>query len=561
MRASNAARLFRTVRHLRASQLLWQLRYRLLPRAGAPAAPRNLECRELGWIPGAPPRASGSGSEFRFLNVARRLEGTVDWHAAEMARLWRYNLHYFDYALDPHRSREHVAALIDGWIRANPPGTADAWEPYTASLRIVNWIKYFVLRHRTAHVPERWLESLWQQAAWLARNLERHILANHYLKNAKALVFAGAFFDDIAARRWLADGTQLFAEQIAEQFLADGGHYERSPMYHALGTEDLLDVLNLAQQTPALFSDGFRETVAASAVRALRWLDAMCLPDGEISLFNDSALGIAPAPRALHEYASTLGIEWPGIGASGRHAGLRGITLEASGYFVVADGQDKIVIDCGAIGPDHQPGHAHCDTLSYELALAGRRIVVDAGVHDYEPSEHRRYARSTAAHNTVVVDGAEQSELWGTFRVARRARPRAARLAPRGDGGFRFEGAHDGYGRLPGNVLHTRAIEIAADFSCRVQDVLEGRGRHRAESFVHIHPDCRAQIERGAVAVTGGDGTRIATIEPDDGADLRIEPGRHFPAFGCALRNDVVVISANGALPLRFGYRIAKPAQ
>ncbi len=95
---------------------------------------------------------------------------------------------------------------------------------------------------------------------------------------------------------------------------------------------------------------------------------------------------------------------------------------------------DMMVIDCGAIGPDYQPGHAHCDTLSYELAIDGRRVIVDSGVHDYEPTQHRAYARSTPAHNTVVIDGQEQSEMWGVFRVARRARPLPAYVRQETDG-------------------------------------------------------------------------------------------------------------------------------
>ena len=95
----------------------------------------------------------------------------------------------------------------------------------------------------------------------------------------------------------------------------------------------------------------------------------------------------------------------------------------ASGYFVIRNLDDMLVVDCGEVGPDYQPGHAHCDTLSFELASDGRTIIVDSGVYDYEDSEMRRYVRSTRAHNTAMVDGCEQSEIWGAFRVARRARP------------------------------------------------------------------------------------------------------------------------------------------
>jgi hypothetical protein len=124
-----------------------------------------------------------------FLNRFRGFgSGPMDWRAAEMPKLWRYNLHYFDYLHWPRVSDRRKAELIASWIGANPPGTPDGWEPYTVSLRIVNWVKLFIGPEWRERVAQVWLDSLADQAAWLARNLEYHILANHYLKNGKALL-------------------------------------------------------------------------------------------------------------------------------------------------------------------------------------------------------------------------------------------------------------------------------------------------------------------------------------------------------------------------------------
>ena len=175
---------------------------------------------------------------------------TLDWHPADKSRLWRYNLHYFDYLQWDVIAPDVRDALIESWLAQNPPGCEDAWEPYTVSLRIVNWVKYFAGRD---DLPATWQQSLFEQAHWLSHNLERHILANHFLKNAKALIFAGAAFDGRHAGEWLSLGKTLFREQIAEQFLPDGGHYERSPMYHSIALEDCLDVLNLMHGNPGRF--------------------------------------------------------------------------------------------------------------------------------------------------------------------------------------------------------------------------------------------------------------------------------------------------------------------
>ncbi|NJL17915.1 MAG: hypothetical protein HC938_12695 [Nitrospira sp.] len=173
-----------------------------------------------------------------------------------MPKLWRYNLHYFDYLHDPARSPENKGLLITDWIQHNPPDTEDAWEPYTVSLRIVNWIKFFLLQ--SAANPEegnksfprqQWVENLYLQAVWLEQNIEYHILANHYLKNGIALFFAGAYFQGMDADRWLKKGVQILRKELDEQFLDDGGHYERSPMYHSICVTDYLDVLNLARHS------------------------------------------------------------------------------------------------------------------------------------------------------------------------------------------------------------------------------------------------------------------------------------------------------------------------
>jgi uncharacterized heparinase superfamily protein len=217
-----------------------------------------------------------------------------------------------------------------------------------------------------------------------------------------------------------------------------------------------------------------------------------------------------------------------------------------------------IVIDCGQIGPDYQPGHAHCDMLSYELALDGRRVVVDSGVLDYEPSQERTYARSTRAHNTVLVDGEEQSEMWGVFRVARRARPIQAHLESVAHESVIFEGAHDGYRRLKGRPIHKRQISYDGQGNWVITDVLEGKGTHRMESFVHIHPDFsivesgvgRFYIERC--------GETLATVEALGACQMKIEQGCYFPEFGLSRKNPVLAFSCHGEVPLQLSYRIQK---
>ena len=209
-------------------------------------------------------------------------------------------------------------------------------------------------------------------------------------------------------------------------------------MYHAMVLEDCLDLFNIMgrQNLPGI--PALRQELRQKAEEMLVFLNGMCHPDGDIALFNDAALGIEARPDALAEYFERLtGEKVQRLTGSSCSFGL-------TGYYILSPRPgDRLIIDCGPVGPDYQPGHAHCDTLSFELSLSGCRVVVDSGCCRYTDGEIRQYNRGNAGHNTVTIDGKNQSEVWGVHRVARRAYPLDAALDTLPDGTLRFSGAHD----------------------------------------------------------------------------------------------------------------------
>ncbi|MDR4459376.1 MAG: heparinase II/III family protein [Nitrospirales bacterium] len=493
--------------------------------------------------------------EFRFLNQSKIFsDGRIDWHCQDMPKLWRYNLHYFDYVNHIDFPPDTVSHLLTDWIAFCPQGTKEAWEPYTVSLRVVNWIKLFLQR---MDPQEAWLESLYLQALWLEQNIEFHFLANHYLKNGVALFFAGMFFEGRDAERWLRMGWKILCEELDEQFLADGGHFERSPMYHSISAVDYVDVLNLMLSSSQAMAFTEIEHFRVKTLQALDFLHDICLPDGEIPLFNDSAIGIAPSPSRILEYAGqVLGYKPPELSAD-----LFSCAKADTGYYAIRKGRDMMVIDCGPIGPDYNPAHAHCDTLSYELSLDGRRVIVDSGVYDYEPSSQRAYARSTKAHNTVVVDGKEQSEIWGVFRVARRAKPVFARLTTLSDGHVQFSGAHAGYRRFSGKIIHQRSVEFDGFCTWIIKDDIQGKGTHSLESYVHLHPDCTFRQTGQTILVSDQRGLPLFCIEMIGIGEMEIKEGWYFPEFGVKRTKHVIVFARTGPLPLSLSYRISKASE
>lgn len=530
-------RYWHTVRHLKPVQVYRRLLFRLArPRVDLRPAPpvRGIS----GWVPAAGRAPSLEGpSRFRFLNQTHDLAET-GWDDPGLPKLWRYNLHYFD-DLTAQGAADRSAwhdALIARWIRENPPGAGTGWEPYPTSLRIVNWIKRD-WQGRTLDGAA--VHSLAVQARWLSGRLEVHLQGNHLFANAKALVFAGLFFEGAEAAVWLRQGLRILAAQVPEQILPDGGQFERSPMYHALALEDVLDLCNAASAGAAALPPGAGPAVAAWQVVIApmrRWLLAMCHPDGEIGHFNDAAIGFAPSPAALDAYARRLG--FPDEHLSGPVTLLRD-----SGYVRVEQDHAVALLDVGPLGPDYLPGHAHADTLSFELSIAGHRVLVNSGTSIYAAGAERVRQRGTAAHNTVVVDGEDSSEVWSAFRVARRARPMRLEVVDGPPPLIRC--AHDGYRRLPGRPVHVREWLFGRG-SLTVVDRIEGAFR-QAQARFHLHPDVAvsATADTGAELVLP-DGRRMRMSV--EGGSVRLERTTWHPEFGRTVPNQCLVVELAGSL-------------
>lgn len=544
-------RYFHTLRHLRPVQLYGRVWHRIYtPRPEFRPAP---PIRAAGGRWQSPARRRPSlvrASRLRFLNVTRDIVGPGGWDNGSWPRLWRYNLHYFD-DLNAEGAPERVdwhRGLIERWMAENPPALGTGWEPYPLSLRIVNWIKWALSGNA---LSEAACGSLATQVRFLRRRLEVHLLGNHLFANAKALLFAGTFFDGEEARSWRNKGLQILEREVPEQVLADGGHFERSPMYHSLIYEDLLDLVNLGQTFPKPFekylsqTDHWRET----ATRMGKWLEVMRHPDREIAFFNDSAFGVAPAPDELFRYAHSLGLEVPKATGEGIRA------LGESGYLRVSLGPWSVIFDGARVGPDYLPGHAHADTLSFELSFGEQRVVGNSGTSLYEEGGVRSWERSTTAHSTVTVDDEDSSEVWGSFRVARRARP-SGLTHEESAGILRAACTHDGYRRLAGSPIHRRALELTPG-EFQWEDELLGHGRHFVSGRVPIHPDIEVERrgEGWLLRLPGGESLLLRSLT---GEALDIEQGTFAPEFGRVLPRPVIIWRVDAELPRRARFELSR---
>ncbi len=473
------------------------------------------------------------GHTFRFLNVTGDVNSAADWNDPAQEKLWLYNLHYFD-DLNAVAATQRTAwhrALMARWVAENGPGIGNGWEPYPVSIRLVNWIKWALAGNE---LDASWVHSMAVQARWLVRHVEWHLLGNHLFANAKALVFAGLFFQGDAASDWLAHGLRILQREVPEQILPDGAHFELSPMYHAIILEDLLDLVNVAENAGAAVVGAAAAEWRARAESMLVWLHGMIHPDGDIAFFNDAALQIGADYAALAAYAQRLG-----IGAGEPSFGVQECTHHVdSGYVRLERGSALALLDVARIGPDYLPGHAHADTLSFELSLFGQRTVVNSGVSRYGLGAERLRQRGTAAHSTVQVDGADSSEVWGGFRVARRARPFGLAVAGSADA-LTVTCSHDGYRRLPGSPVHRRSWRLD-ERSLQVSDVITGSCRTAVARYF-LHPAVRVIGEGedgGRLQFPDGHQVRWSAV----GGGARIVPASWHPEFGVSTPSKVIEV-------------------
>lgn len=396
-----------------------------------------------------PKCVDGELPEFTFLNLTAKPKG---WNDTSLDMLWRYNLHYFDgLATKNTKDTEDWIGLVERWIGENPKGSIPGWDPYPTSLRIVNWVKYLNNNPELPASQRLSIEnSLRDQLYWLSNHVEWHIMANHLMANLKALVIGNKWFGR-ENTKWM----RLYKAQIAEQVLPDGGHFERSVMYHAIMFEDALDVMRFCGDDAAW--------LMPVAEKMLRYLVNMTGPDGKIAMFNDAADGIAKSTEWLVGYAKSLGVEAPDAELF--------VDFPDTGYTRMSAGDFVLFADSAPIGPDYQPGHAHADTLTYELYYKGQKVVTDVGTSEYR-GKRRAYERSTTAHNVVEVSGRNSSEVWSSHRVGARARIVERQVEP-----GRIYAAHDGYGFKVGREL------ALTENGLEVRERVDGRG----ECVTRVH--------------------------------------------------------------------------
>jgi len=444
---------------------------------------------------------------------------------------------------------------LESWRAQCPFGRGMQWRsPLELAIRIINWTWAADLVWEALDDVSRvsLLEGVQLHLWEVTRKYSRGSSANnHRIGEAAGVFVASSYFGGLpGAREWREESRGILEEEILRQTHADGGTREQAFGYHLFVVQFFLACGLVGRWQGRPFSSRYWKRLEAM----LEFVAGMCeggappsfgdADDGyvlDLGSRDDEAGGLlaagavlferadlARAARRFHEPALWLcGSDAPArfdalLAASARSP-LSSRSFRDTGCYLLqaGDREDEtdisVLFDCAELGFGPLAAHGHADALSVTVrAFAGREVLVDPGTYDYFTyAAWRRYFRSTRAHNTIEVDGEDQSEMRGPFMWGERARVACLEWSPAPEGG-RVAGEHDGYRRLADPVIHRRTVTLeGAGRRLTVRDEIVAAGEHELALWFHLGPDCTAHIgDGGRVEVTLGEHRLTLDFDP-----------------------------------------------
>ena len=457
--------VLRTLYYLKPKQLVYQIKYRF----GIPSFSKeslklneeNIKFNSFDYV-NSSASLSKEPNQFLFLNRLVVFENKIDWNYSTNGKLWLYNLNYFDFLAKPNPNFNEIGEYIKSY-HDNYNAIIDGKEAYPTSLRIMNFIKII-----NQYDSDELRFILKMDLRRLFQSLEFHLLGNHLLENSFALYFSSHLYP--SEKKLVDQSIKLLKEQLTEQILEDGGHYERSFMYHQIILGRLLESISISEANPKDWNKDVLLFLREKAELMITWMLKVSNNGQIFQRFNDSVEHISPDASALIELANKLNL-----------IQNKPIELGESGYRILRFQDLLITANIGNITPSYQPGHSHADSLSFTLHSREKPIIVDPGISTYENNTRRRLERSTGYHNTVNINGKNNNEVWSAFRIGRRARVNLLK-----DSKNYLEAEHNGYRFL--KSTHHRSWEIK-DSKIIISDCLSTREENTCELNIHLHPE------------------------------------------------------------------------
>ena len=499
---------------------------------------------------------------------------------------------------------EALRRHLDSWFEACPHRMGANWaSSLETGLRLMNWsLAWQIVGGVDSALFQgedgrafrgRWLTSVYQHAEFTCGHFSLHSSANNHLIGEAA----GTFLAALAwphwerARHWRETAGAILAREALLQNARDGVNREQAVSYQQFTFDLLLLPWLAASANGVSFANDYGERLEAM----LEFLASIMDVGGNLPMFGDAddafAFRLDPAPD-LDRFKSSLAtgaclFGRPEFAAKagrlddrtrwlvGSAAGMRFAALATQpatgpirrafregGYYILGTDFEtpqevRLVADAGPLGYREIAAHGHADALSFTLSVGGLEFLVDTGTYAYHANdEWRAYFRGTSAHNTVRIDGLDQSEQGGNFMWLRKAAASVTAWMSAVDVDH-LEASHDGYSKLPDPVAHKRKIVL--DKRSRVvmvEDGLQMKGAHEVEIFFHVDERCEVSPIAGGFALSrDGRTVRLRLPEYPD-ATVEVLRGSEAPIGGWISRRfDEKVPTAT----IRWHARLAGP--
>ena len=480
----------------------------------------------------------------------------IDWGEAARggsARItWELNRHFQLVTLaqawtlsGQSRYRQGAKALLSSWVSSCPYPLGVNWaSPLEQGIRLINWYlaaRLLQCQPDEAESIEGFMESVYRHCDHIWRKHSRYSSANNHLIGEMAGLYVAASIWDRwkISSKWRRRAKAILEQEAQRQVSRDGVAREQTTGYQIF----VLQFLIIAGLVGEQQGDDFSQDYWATIKNMIGFVRAIADAGGNVPNFGDSDDGMVfmLTPDARERRISDLleldrafsnrqpsllsndsGASWLQSGFSvprnwpSDQGGETRRVFADGGYFVLGHQFGKhnevsVVFDAASLGYLSIAAHGHADCLSFVLSLGGVPVLIDPGTYCYDSDlSWRDYFRSTAAHNTVRIDGVDQSEMAGPFMWSRKARP-IVEVQEFSDTSQRVRARHDGYCRLSDPVVHTRDIRVDGQASAIfVIDEIAARSAHAIERFWHFADDCVVQVVGEAKIVAE---SRKAVIE------------------------------------------------
>ena len=520
--------------------------------------------------------------------------------------LWQPNRHQHlvtlaqAYRLSGKRAYlEVIQEHLDSWFFACPYGAGPNWSSaFEAGVRLINWSAVWQLvggQDLPDDFRNRWLSSIYQHCEFIRGWFTLHHSAGHRLIGEAAGLFVAALTwpNWREARGWAATAKAILEREAVAQNAPDGVNREQSTWVQQAVLEFQILCLLAGKANGQWFSPDYESRIEAM----LDFLASITDAGGNVPMFGDSDDGFAAPLTPAFEFALSKSLLATGAvlfkrgdfklkaqRLDDRTRWLLGAAAEREfaeldsektrlplrqafpegGYFVIGCGFDtadeiRMVADAGPLGYRRSAAHGHADALSFTLSAGGREFLIDPGTYSWHAHQAwRRYFRGTAAHNTVRIDGLDQSEPRCRFAWQKKARAGCSLWlsSPEKDS---FEGWHDGYMRLDDPVKHRRLIELDKSTArVVVEDTLEMGEEHDVELFFHFSELCRVDPSAEGFVISQDRVILKMTLPVVAGASAQLYEGNLSPMAGWRSRAFDTRI---GAPTVVWQARLAGPAR